>query len=173
MGPHRIGGQGDAPGLSNGGAGPQTALIRRIQDKTRRGYRPQGGIGKSRLVQRFREEIAATPYTWLECATAPFFQNTPFYAVADMLQQSFNWEASHTVEERLAALEASLGLAGLDPDETAPLIAPLLELPVGTRYPPLSMAPDQQRKRLLATVVAWTLGAAKAQPLVIATEDLH
>ena len=34
----------------------------------------EAGIGKSRLVQRFREEIAATPYTWLECATAPFFQ---------------------------------------------------------------------------------------------------
>ena len=93
----------------------------------------EGGIGKSRLLQRFREEIAATPYTWLECATAPFFQNTPFYAVADMLQQSFHWEASHTVEQRLAALEASLGLAGLDPDEAVPLIAPLLELPVGTR----------------------------------------
>src|SRR6202011_3376897 len=133
----------------------------------------EGGIGKSRLVQRFREEIAATPYTWLECATAPFFQNTPFYAVADMLQQSFHWDASHSVEQRLAALEASLGLAGLDPDEAVPLIAPFLELPVGTRYPPLSMAPDQQRKRLLATVVAWTFGAAKAQPLVIVTEDLH
>jgi class 3 adenylate cyclase/tetratricopeptide (TPR) repeat protein len=133
----------------------------------------EAGIGKSRLVQRFRQELVATPHTWLECATAPFFQNTPFYAVADMLQQSFHWETSHTVEQRLAALEASLGLAGLDPDEAVPLIAPLLELPVGTRYPPLSMAPDQQRKRLLATVVAWALGAAKAQPLVIATEDLH
>jgi class 3 adenylate cyclase len=133
----------------------------------------EGGIGKSRLVQRFREELAATPFTWLECATAPFFQNTPFYAVADMMQQSFHWEASHTVEQRLAALEASLGLACLDPDEAVPLIAPLLDLPIGTRYPPLSMAPDQQRKRLLATVVAWTFGTAKAQPLVIATEDLH
>jgi predicted ATPase len=133
----------------------------------------EAGIGKSRLVQRFREELAATPFTWLECATAPFFQNTPFYAVADMLQQSFHWEASHTVEQRLAALEASLGLAGLDPNEAVPLIAPLLELTVGTRYPPLSMAPDQQRKRLLATVVAWAFGTAKAQPLVIATEDLH
>jgi class 3 adenylate cyclase/tetratricopeptide (TPR) repeat protein len=133
----------------------------------------EGGIGKSRLVQRFREEIAATPYTWLESATAPFFQNTPFYAVADMMQQSFHWEAGHTVDQRLAGLEASLGLAGLDPDEAVPLIAPLLELPVGTRYPPLALAPDQQRKRLLATIVAWTFGAAKAQPLVIATEDLH
>src|ERR1700730_1071536 len=80
---------------------------------------------------------------------------------------------SRAMEHRLAALEASLGLAGLDPDEAAPLIAPLLDLAVGTRYPPLSMAPDQQRKRLLAAVVAWAFGAAKAQPLVIATEDLH
>jgi class 3 adenylate cyclase len=133
----------------------------------------EAGIGKSRLVQRFRDELEATPHTWLECSTAPFFQNTPFYAIADMLQQSFHWEASHTIEQRLAALEASLGLVGLDPNEAVPLIAPLLELPLGEAYRPLTMAPDQQRKRLLATIVAWTFGVAKAQALVIATEDLH
>jgi predicted ATPase len=131
----------------------------------------EAGIGKSRLVQRFQQEIATNPNTWR--ATAPFFRNTPFYAIADMLQQSFHWDASHDVEQRLAALEASLGLAGLDPNEAVPLIAPLLELPVGTKYPALSMAPEQQRKRLLATLVAWTFGAASAQPLVLATEDLH
>ena len=133
----------------------------------------EAGIGKSRLVQRFQEEIAANPNTWLECATAPFFQNTPFYAVADMLQQSFHWDANQEVDRRLAALEASLGLAGLDPNEAVPLIAPLLELPVGEKYPPSSMAPEQQRKRLLATLVAWTFGAARAQPVVLAAEDLH
>jgi class 3 adenylate cyclase len=133
----------------------------------------EAGIGKSRLVQRFREEIAATPYTWLECATAPFFQNTPFYAVADMLQQSFHWDASHTVEQRLAALEASLGPAGLDPVEAVPLIAPLLDLPLPPDYPPSTLSPDQQRRRLLATLVEWVIGSAGKQPLIIATEDLH
>jgi hypothetical protein len=39
----------------------------------------------------------------------------------------------------------------LDPDEAVPLIAPLLELPIGTKYQPLSTAPDQHRKRLLAS----------------------
>jgi class 3 adenylate cyclase len=133
----------------------------------------EAGIGKSRLMQRFQEEIAANPNTWLDCATAPFFQNTPFYAVADMLQQSFHWDANQDVDRRLAALEASLGLAGLDPNEAVPLIAPLLELPVGDKYPPSSMAPEQQRKRLLAALVAWTFGAARAQPVVLAAEDLH
>jgi class 3 adenylate cyclase/tetratricopeptide (TPR) repeat protein len=130
----------------------------------------EAGIGKSRLLQRFREEIADEPYTWLECATAPFFQNTPFYAAG---QQSFHWGTNQSAEQRLTALEASLASAGLDPYAAVPLIAPFLELPVGNRYPPLSMAPDQQRKRLLATLVGWAFGAAKAQPLVIAIEDLH
>jgi class 3 adenylate cyclase/tetratricopeptide (TPR) repeat protein/ribosomal protein L40E len=133
----------------------------------------EAGIGKSRLVQRFQQEIAANPNTWLECATAPFFQNTPFYAIADMLQQNFHWDANQDVDRRLAALEASLALAGLDLNEAVPLIAPLLQLPVGARYPRSSMAPEQQRKRLLATLVAWVIGAARAQPLIIATEDLH
>jgi tetratricopeptide (TPR) repeat protein len=133
----------------------------------------EAGIGKSRLVQRFQEEIAANPNTWLECATAPFFQNTPFYAIADMLLQSFHWNANQGTDERLTALAASLGLAGVNPNEAVPLIAPLLELPVDAKYPLLSIPPDQQRKRLLAALVAWTFGAARAQPLVIATEDLH
>ncbi len=133
----------------------------------------EAGIGKSRLVQRFHAEIARTPHTWLDCGTAPFFQNTPFFAVSGMLQRSFQWDATQNTEQRLNALEASLALAGLDPAETAPLIAPLLELPTGERYPPLSISPDQQRKRLLSTLAGWTFGAAKAQPLVIATEDLH
>jgi class 3 adenylate cyclase len=127
----------------------------------------EAGIGKSRLVQHFREQIAADPHTWLECATAPFFQNTPFYAIADMLQQTFHWHTNQNAEQRLAALEASLALVGLKLEETVPLIASLLELPVGAKYPPSSMAPEQQRRRLLATLVAWTIGFAKAQPLVL------
>jgi hypothetical protein len=42
-------------------------------------------------------------------AVFPEHTFTPFYAVADMLQQSFHWDASHSVVQRLAALEASLG----------------------------------------------------------------
>jgi hypothetical protein len=124
------------------------------------------------LVQRFREELAATPTYLARICDRAVLPEHAFYAVADMMQQSFHWDASHNVEQRLGALEGSIGLAGLNPDEAVPLIAPLLDLPLGTKYPPLSMAPDQQRKRLLATVVAWTFGTAKAQSLVIATEDL-
>src|SRR5262249_33355132 len=34
-------------------------------------------------------------------------------------------------------------------------------------------SPEQQRRRLLTTMVNWVLGAARIKPLVLATEDLH
>ena len=36
------------------------------------------GIGKSRLLQHFHQQIVTTPHTWAEAAAAPSFQNTPF-----------------------------------------------------------------------------------------------
>jgi predicted ATPase len=62
---------------------------------------------------------------------------------------------------------------GLKPAEVIPLIAPLLNLPASAKYPPAPTAPEQQRRRLLAILVEWVLGAARAQPLTIALEDLH
>jgi len=48
-----------------------------------------------------------------------------------------------------------------------------LNLPLRAKYPPLSLSPEQQRRRLLATLVKFALGTARVQPTVITTEDLH
>ena len=133
----------------------------------------EAGIGKSRMVQRFREQIAGTPHTWVEAAAGAFFQNTPFYAVSEMIRELLAWRGDESAEEQLMRLEPSLELAGLKPAEALPLIAPLLDLPLPAKYPPLSLSPEQQRRRLLATLVEWALGAAQVQPIVIAIEDLH
>ncbi len=134
----------------------------------------EAGIGKSRLLQRFHEQIASTPHTWVVAAAGAFFQNTPFYPVTEMLRELLAWRGDHSAaEEQLAQLEPRLALAGLKPAEAIPLIAPLLNLPLPADYPPSTLSSEQQRRRLLATLVEWVLGAARAQPTVIATEDLH
>jgi tetratricopeptide (TPR) repeat protein len=159
----------------------------------------EAGIGKSRLVQRFHEQIARTPHTWVEAAAAPFFQNTPFYPIVDVLHQLV-WEQSFRSldeylrelqttgesndrgdavrgeppnDEQFSQLQSGLVMAGLEPAQAIPLIAPLLNLPLPPKYLPSPLSPEQQRRRLLATLVEWVLGAARMHPVVIEIEDLH
>jgi class 3 adenylate cyclase/tetratricopeptide (TPR) repeat protein len=124
----------------------------------------EAGIGKSRLLQRFRAEIGSDSHTWLECATAPFYQNTPFYAVEELLRQSLHWD------QRFTALEASLAAAGTG--SGGAIIPPARPLDLANPKA-AGLTPEQERKRLLANLVGWTLDATHNQPLVIATEDLH
>jgi len=131
------------------------------------------GIGKSRLLQQLREDLAGAHHTWIECAASPFFASTPFHTVAELLRSGFAFSPELSPADRIAALERLLPAAGLNPAESVPLVAPLLGLAVPPLYPPLLLSPEQQRKRLLATLVRWTLWASALQPAVIAIEDLH
>jgi class 3 adenylate cyclase/tetratricopeptide (TPR) repeat protein len=128
----------------------------------------EAGIGKSRLLQRFHEQIAVSSHTWLEAGAGAFFQNTPFYPISEMLRQ-FIADAP----DQIAVLASRLTAVGLAPGDAVPLLAPLLNLPLPPEYPPSALSAEQQRRRLLATLVEWMLGSARTQPLVIATEDLH
>jgi len=133
----------------------------------------EAGIGKSRLLEELRTRLAGTPHTWIECSCIPYFQNTPFYPIAEMLEQAFAWQAAQPVSYRLAQLENSLEAFGLKSAQAIPLLAPLLNLPLPDKYPPLLTPPDQQRRRLMTILVDWTIAGSHSQPLVLAVEDLH
>lgn len=133
----------------------------------------EAGIGKSRLLDELRTRLAGTPHTWIECTCIPYFQNTPFYPIAEMLEQAFSWEAGQPAGHKLAQLEHSLEAFGLQSAQAVPLLAPLLNLPLPDKYPPLATAPDQQRRRLLTILVEWAIAGSRSQPLVLAVEDLH
>jgi class 3 adenylate cyclase len=128
----------------------------------------EAGIGKSRLVRHFREVIAGTPHTWLEAGGSAFFQNTPFYPISETLRQF-----AIADQESIAKLAERLEATGLVASETIPLLAPLLNLKLPPQYSAPTLPPDQQRRRLLATLVQWMLGSARTQPLVSVIEDLH
>ena len=75
-------------------------------------------------------------------------------------------------DERLADLESTLGLIGLDPAEYAPLIAPLVDVPL-LEGRVSKLAPEELRRRQLAALVAWALAGARSQAIALAFEDLH
>jgi predicted ATPase len=66
------------------------------------------GIGKSRLMEEFQARIKADPHRWIECAGAPFFSNSPFHAVTQMLEQGLGWRGDESPEQRVSRLEPAL-----------------------------------------------------------------
>ena len=129
------------------------------------------GIGKSRLIEEFRAKLAETPHTWVEWAASQLLQNTPLHPLAEWGRQRFGG-ADATDEGRLADLENTLRLVGLDPDEYAPLIAPLVDIPLPEERS-AKFAPEELRRRQLAAVTAWYFAGARTQPAVLVFEDLH
>jgi class 3 adenylate cyclase/tetratricopeptide (TPR) repeat protein len=154
----------------------ELALLRRRWDLARQGAGQltlivgEPGIGKSRLVEEFRATLSATPHTFSELSSLQLLQNTPLHPIAEWGRQRFG--ADEPAERRLADLENTLRLIGLDPAEHAPLIAPLVDIPL-TEERAAKCAPEELRERQLAALVAWILIGARSQPVALAFEDLH
>ena len=66
-----------------------------------------------------------------------------------------------------------LAQATNDLGEAAPLLAALLSLPTGERYPPLNLTPQKQKERTLRALVAQVEGLAARQPVLMLFEDAH
>ncbi len=172
-------------GARRGGARSLTPFVGREEDLgllLRRWERARGGegqfvqivaepgLGKSRLVEEFRARLGATPHTWVEWATSQLMQNTPLHPLAEWGRLRFGG-SDVPANTRLADLEEALGHVNLDV-KSAVLIAPLLDIPVPEARAP-QLAPEELRRRQLAAVAAWILAGARAQPLVLAFEDMH
>jgi len=128
-------------------------------------------IGKSRRIEEFHGRLRDTPYTWLEWACSQLLQNTPLHPIAEAWRQRFGG-ADVSAERRFAELESTLVQLKLDPVENAPLLAPLLDIPLPQERAP-TFAPEELRRRQLAALTAVMMASARSQPVVLAIEDLH
>ena len=126
------------------------------------------GIGKSRLLREFQARLSVTPHTWIDWNCSQLLQNTPLHPVTEWGRQRF--DAAEAPAERLAELEKALMALGLE--AIAPVVAPLLDIPL----PPSRVetgAPDELRRRQLAAIESWILTGSRVQPLILAVEDLE
>ena len=128
------------------------------------------GLGKSRLVEEFRARLGATPHSWVGWASSQLLQNTPLHPLAEWGRLRFR-AAEVAPETRLAELKSALAQVKLDPDEIAPLVAPLLDIAPVTGAG--KIVPEALRRSRLAAAVSWVLAGARAQPIVLVFEDLQ
>ena len=88
------------------------------------------GIGKSRLVQMLKDHVANEPHVRWECRSLSYYQNTALYPLTDLFQRTLQWQHDETPDEKLGKLEHALSQYRLPLEESVPLLAPLLSLPL-------------------------------------------
>src|SRR5262245_55447068 len=121
-----------------------------------------------------KDHVAQEPHVRWECRSLPYYQNTALYPLTDLLQRTLQWQPDETPDEKVGKLEHILSQYRLPLEETVPLFAPLLALPIHEyRYPSLNLSSPRQRQRTLETLVAILLELAERQPVLFILEDLH
>ena len=63
----------------------------------------EAGIGKSRLVQVLKEQVAAEPQAWLTpCQCSPYYQNTALYPMIELLERvALRFEREESPQQKL------------------------------------------------------------------------
>ena len=133
----------------------------------------EAGIGKSRLVQVLKDQIAHTAHTRIECRCLPQYQHSALYPVIGHLERLLALSRDDLPLEKLRKLEEVLMQHALPLAEMVPLLAGLLSIPLPAQYPPLTLTPQRQRQKTLEALLAWLLAEATRHPVLFIVEDLH
>ena len=131
------------------------------------------GIGKSRVAQTIVERLANDPHIRLRYFCSPHHQDSALYPSNTQLERAAGFRREDTDEQRLSKLETVLAQATNDLSEVVPLMADLLSIPTGDRYPPLNLSPQKRKEKILQAQLAQVEGLASRQPVLMVFEDVH
>src|SRR5437588_2255355 len=131
------------------------------------------GIGKSRLAETAVERLSDDPHIRLRRFCSPHHQDSALFPTISQLERAAGFRRDDTDQQRLDKLEALLAEANVDLSEAVPLIADLLSVPIGNRYPPLSLTPQKRKEKTLRALLAQLKGLAARRPVLMVFEDVH
>jgi class 3 adenylate cyclase/predicted ATPase len=129
------------------------------------------GIGKSRLTAALSQHIESEPHTRLRYFCSPHDQDSALYPFIGQLERAAGFTRDDTATMKLDKLEVLLGSRAQPGDLS--LIAEMLSLSVGERFPPLDLSPQRKKERTLAALLRQLQALARRRPVLMIFEDLH
>jgi class 3 adenylate cyclase/predicted ATPase len=131
------------------------------------------GVGKSRLVHVFREELAGELHHELECFCSPYHASSALYPMTEMLRSRLRLNEEGDSRIQLERLRATLTEHRCESEGALPLMAQLLGIPADAGYTPLALHPLTQKQRTLEVLLALILVPTERRPTLLVVEDAH
>ncbi|MDH3603374.1 MAG: AAA family ATPase, partial [Candidatus Tectomicrobia bacterium] len=130
------------------------------------------GMGKSRLLYEFRQELASQSVPVLQCSGQSHGGNTPYLPILDLVRTIFNLADTDEAETISAKVRTGCQDANLNADALEPLIGSLLGLPV-TGDALAGLSPDVLKTRTFDALHQILLRRSQQQPYLIEVENAH
>lgn len=132
----------------------------------------EAGIGKSRVVRAFREELIHEPHSRVLYFGSPYGQNSAFHPVIDQIERALRFDGTDGVETRREKLETEVRRLGLDVDSVVPPLTALLSLDKDEPQRAAVEAGDLKQRQLQA--IGDVIEAMSAEnPVLMVVEDIH
>jgi class 3 adenylate cyclase len=135
--------------------------------------RGEPGIGKSRMVHRFRQSMVGARV--LECFCSELAETTALRPVIEMVERAVleRAEGEKTSKAKLAALQSLLSEHPRMGPDALPLMADLLSIAGADQESIKELTSAHRRTRTLEIMHAWVASSAKRNPLALLFEDVH
>ena len=131
------------------------------------------GFGKSRMTQAFREDLRDSSITCLQYFGSPFHVNSAFYPFIRQLEWAAGIVRTDAGAQKLDKLEAILEGSAESRTEAAALVAALISIPFGDRYPPLQITEPVQKQRTMDLLEEQLVLLSTHGPVLMIFEDTH
>ena len=131
------------------------------------------GLGKSRLVRELRKALGDEAANVLRFQCSPYHKSSAYYPLIDHLERALSLPANTTPAQKLDALEHLVVTTHRLSLQHALLLANLLSIPSGTRYPALTTTPPRQKEDTIAAAVDLTLAVSRPACALLLFEDAH
>lgn len=132
------------------------------------------GIGKSRLVNTFRHQMAPGSCRVFLFQCSSYHLSSPWYPVIrhvdDVLGSGYEARGSNKLERLEALID---DISPTKRTSIVPLLAPLLGIPTEGQYPPLELTPQKQKQRTFLAMVEMLRAHCEQQPVILIAEDIH
>jgi len=136
-------------------------------------FRGEPGIGKTRLAGEAVALARASGAPIVELIGSPLHTDSGLHPVRMLLQRHCGITRLTDGAERLRLLENELAARAMDPESTAPLLAPVLGVGPEHGYQPAAAEGRTLYESIGAAVRQYVLACIGDQPGLVVAEDLH